>query len=87
MLAVGPDALPIGVVKLPPMPGVAGFVEPGEEELVPVPVPVAVPFPVLVPAALAVAGYLQVPELGSAEERVAVPPKSQVAPLVWLLLW
>ena len=52
MLAVGPDALPIGVVKLPPMPGVAGFVEPGEEELVPVPVPVAVPFPVLVPAAL-----------------------------------
>ena len=66
MLAAGPDALPIGVVKVPPMPGVAGFVvEPaGEEELVPAPAPapIAVPFPVLVPAAPAVAGYLQDPE-------------------------
>jgi hypothetical protein len=64
MLAEGPDAPPIGVVKVPPMPGVAGFVAPpGEEGLVPTPAPApgAVPFPVLVPAELADAGYLQVP--------------------------
>jgi hypothetical protein len=73
---------------------VAAVEEPGEEVLVlvlvlvPVPVPApAVPVPVLVPAALAVAGYLQVPELGSVEERVAAPPKSQVAPLAWEFRW
>jgi hypothetical protein len=56
MLAEGPDAPPIGVLKVPPMPGVAGFVAPA-----PPPPPVAVPFPVLVPAALELAGYLQDP--------------------------
>lgn len=51
VFAVGPDA-PIGVVKLPPMLGVVGVVEPGEEVLVPAPVPEPVAVPVLVPAAL-----------------------------------
>lgn len=54
--------------------------------LVPVPVVVPVPVPVVVPAALALEGNVHPEKLGSAEERVAAPVKSQVAPVA-LYFW
>lgn len=51
-----------------------------------VPVPVVVPVAVVVPAALALEGNVHPEKLGSAEERVATPVKSQVAPVA-LFFW